>query len=434
MLDKTVYHNPTQKPHTLCVAAAYIFRYHDNYGRTEAMQRGMSLFFYLVCLVGTAAAWATDELPPVHIEQEITLQAGEALTQALQRAGVGGKQAFAIAHPLQKKVALNLLRPGDSIALHSMLNIATGTPTLQAIKFIAPGDKIAAVQIKDGKPLMQVKDRPLTTHKAVAVGHIHGSLYQAGQKAGLPAALVPGFADLFAYELDFTRDIQAGDVFRVIFEEIRDENGDYVRSGEILAAELHSRGKKRSAYRYLVNGVPEYYDEAGRPKKKLLLRTPLEFTRISSHYNPNRKHPVLGYTRAHRGTDFAAPTGTPIKASGSGIIERANRYGSFGNYVRIRHNNKYKTAYAHLHRIARGIRNGTRVKQGQIIGYVGSTGRSTGPHLHYEVHVYGKQVNPMTANIPAGNPLKGQQQRKFQTVVASMQDMWDEADPQVASR
>lgn len=393
----------------------------------------MSLFFYLVGLVGSAAAWGTD-LPPVHIQQEVTLKSGEALTQALQRAGIPGQQAYAIAHPLQKKVALNRLRPGDSIALESQLDPTTGIRSLQTIEFLAPGDKIAAVKLKDGKPVPQVKDRPLSTHKAVAVGHINGSLYQAGQKAGLPAALIPPFAELFAYELDFTRDIRAGDVFRVIFEEIRDENGDYVRSGDILAAELHSRGQKRSAYRYMVNGVPEYYDETGHPKKKLLLRTPLEFTRISSHYNPNRKHPVLGYTRAHRGTDFAAPTGTPIKASGNGIIERANRYGSFGNYIRIRHNSKYKTAYAHLHRIARGIRKGTRVKQGQIIGYVGSTGRSTGPHLHYEVHVHGSQVNPMTADIPAGNPLKGQQRRKFQTIVASMQDMWHDADPQVASR
>ncbi|MDD9919283.1 MAG: peptidoglycan DD-metalloendopeptidase family protein [Alphaproteobacteria bacterium] len=362
-------------------------------------------------------------LPPIYINQEITLKSGEALTQTLTRAGFSNADAHAVTHPLKKKVALNRLRPGNTITVGYWLD---NNQTLNSLSFNAPHDKIAEVSLKDGTYEATVKDRPLTRVRSVSVGNIRGSLYHSAKKANLPASLVPDFANLFAYELDFTRDIRAGDSFRVVFDEIRDESGEYVRSGNILAAELYARGKKRSAYRFKDNrGVIEYYDENGSPKKKLLLRTPLEFTRISSHFNPSRKHPVLGYTKAHRGTDFAAPTGTPVKAAGNGVIERANWYGAYGKYVRVRHTGKYKTAYAHLHRIARGIKPGKRVRQGQVIGYVGTTGRSTGPHLHYEVHVNGKRVNAMRAKIPAGNPLPRKLRGQFHQLVTNMKSLWE---------
>jgi murein DD-endopeptidase MepM/ murein hydrolase activator NlpD len=375
----------------------------------------------------------TTPLPPIYIERTLTLAKNDALTTTLIKAGLESRAAHALTYPLQKKVALNSLRPGHRVTVTYREGPDLKAQEIIGLRFIAPRDKIAQVTYTGDRYVAQVTDRPLVKGRAIAVGHIKDSLYHSADAAGLPAALVPAFANLFAYELDFTRDIHKGDLFRVVFEEVRDQEGRFVRSGNILAAELYARGKKRSAYRYKDgNGLIAYYDEKGRPKKKLLLRTPLEFARISSHFNPNRKHPVLGYTRAHRGTDFAAPTGTPVKASGNGVIEEIGRKGAYGKYVRIRHNGKYKTAYAHLSRFARGMRKGKRVRQGQTIAYVGSTGRSTGPHLHYEVHVNNRAVNAMRAKIPAGNPLPRRKLPAFRQVVASLQQMWEDAEVQVA--
>ena len=376
----------------------------------------------------------TSPLPPIYIEKEIKLQKNDALTTALIRNGFSNKQAHAATHGLKKKIALNLLRPGDSINVTYPMPKNGAAQNLMQLSFNAPKDKIATVTLNsDDSYSTKVKARPLVKKRSIAVGHIKGSLYQSAAKANLPAALVPAFANLFAYELDFTRDIRKGDIFRVIFEEVLDEKGEYVRSGNVLAAELYARGKKRSAYRFKnERGLISYYDEKGSPKKKLLLRTPLEFTRISSHFNPTRKHPILGYTKAHKGTDFAAPTGTPVKSSGNGVVEYVGWHGAYGKYVRIKHTGKYKTAYAHLSRYARGLKKGKKVRQGQVIAYVGSTGRSTGPHLHYEVHVYGKRVNAMKAKLPAGNPLPRKFRGQFNKLVAGMKNMWKQTDIKLA--
>jgi len=212
----------------------------------------------------------------------------------------------------------------------------------------------------------------------------------------------------------------------VVYEKILDEKGNYLRSGQVLAAELTTKGKTYDAYRTVENGWAEYYSSKGYNKKRTLLRTPLEFTRISSHYNLRRKHPILGYTRAHKGTDFAAPTGTPIKAAGDGVIEKASWYGGYGRYIRIRHDKKFKSAYAHLSRYARGIKAGKKVKQGQTIGYVGTSGRSSGPHLHYELLVYGKQVNAMKQKLPTGAKVKKKGLKAFNSMVSKYQKMWEE--------
>ncbi|WP_373090167.1 M23 family metallopeptidase, partial [Sneathiella sp.] len=219
---------------------------------------------------------------------------------------------------------------------------------------------------------------------------------------------------IFSYDVDFQREIQPGDSFEVYFERFSDENGDILKDGAIHWASMTLSGKKISLYRFKTDddGFTDYYDEQGRSVKKSLMRTPIDGARLTSGFG-KRKHPVLGYTKMHRGVDFGARRGTPIMAAGNGVIERASRYGSFGNYVLIRHNNEYETAYAHMKKFAKGIHKGSHVKQGQIIGYVGTTGRSTGPHLHYEVHKNNRQINPLSVKLPAGRKLTGKMLTAF---------------------
>lgn len=395
---------------------------------------GLTVALGFGLVVGSQAEEAIT-LPPIHIERTLTLQPNEPLANLLTRHGVSASQAHQLMQPLSKKVNLRRLRPGQEVILSYQEDGAGAIERIESLALFTKNDSIATVAPATQGYQVSVAKRPLTQRQAVAVGHIEGSLYHAAKRAHLPAALVPAFANLFAWELDFTRDIHPGDVFKVVYEEVLDENGDFLRTGNIIAAELHARGKRRTAFRVTdARGQADYYDEAGQPKKKLLLRTPLEFTRISSHYNLNRKHPISGYTRAHKGTDFAAPTGTPVKASGSGIIEKIQWWGGYGRYIRIKHTNKYKTAYAHLHKFARGLKPGSRVRQGQVIGYVGTTGGSTGPHLHYEVLVHGKQVNAMRAKLPAGNPLPKAQRPAFEQMVASLKAKWDAAEVQLAQK
>ena len=243
--------------------------------------------------------------------------------------------------------------------------------------------------------------------KAIRVaGTIETSIYQAALADGARDQQVVDFAQVFAYDVDFQREIQPGDRFEIVYETLVDEDGTPIRNGEVIFAALESQALDRAFYRFTAkdDGITDYYDAKGESARKFLMKTPINGARLSSHFG-KRRHPISGYTRMHRGTDFAAPTGTPIYAAGHGVVERASRYGGYGHYVRIRHANSYKTAYAHLSRYGRGIRSGVRVRQGQVIGYVGSTGASTGPHLHYEVMVRGKHVNPMRLNLPTGRKL-----------------------------
>jgi murein DD-endopeptidase MepM/ murein hydrolase activator NlpD len=238
-----------------------------------------------------------------------------------------------------------------------------------------------------------------------ASGTITASLYVDALEAGATDRVVVELAGVLAYAIDFQRSIRAGDEFDILFERFIDEEGDVARTGDILYASYDGRGDPKEFYRYETpDGIVGYYSPDGASAQRLLMLTPINGARLSSHFG-RRRHPILGYTRAHNGTDFAAARGTPVLAAGNGIVERADRYGSFGNYVRIRHANGFQTAYAHLNSFARGVRAGTRVTQGQVVAYVGTTGRSTGPHLHYEVHQNGRPVNPMTLDLPTGRQL-----------------------------
>lgn len=241
-----------------------------------------------------------------------------------------------------------------------------------------------------------------------AYGSIDSSLYMAANTLGVPDAMTIGMIRIFSHSIDFQRDIRAGDEFEVYYSQRFDGTGDAVMNGDIMYASMTTRGRTQSLYRFTApdDGLTDYFNEEGQSVRAFLMRTPIDGARITSGFGA-RRHPVLGYNRMHKGVDFGAPTGTPIYAAGNGTVVRASVFGSYGNYVRIRHANGYETAYAHMSAYGPGIRSGVRVEQGQIIGYVGATGRVTGAHLHYEVLLNDEQVNPRTIDLPSGRQLEG---------------------------
>lgn len=371
--------------------------------------------------VPLASAAAVAALPALNVERELTLQRGQTFTDALLTAGFSPTQAQNLTNALAKQADVRKIRAGKTINL-----TYTETAPYQigeaTLNFRPEAGKVAHLHLKGDTATAKLELKPLTEEKAIAVGHISDSLYEDATRAGLPVGLVRPFVDLFSWDIDFTREIHPGDTFKVMFERTKDDQGNTVKTGKIIAAELWADGKKRAAYLY--NG--EYLDEKGETKRKLLLRTPLEVFRISSNFGA-RRHPVLGFTRMHKGTDFAAPTGTPVKASGDGTVVFVGFHGGHGKFVKIKHNSGYSTAYAHLHGYAKGLRVGSKVKQGQIVAYVGSTGVSTGPHLHYEVIKNGSHVNPMSADLPTSTPLYGLAKGKFKAMVADIQTAWNRA-------
>jgi len=242
---------------------------------------------------------------------------------------------------------------------------------------------------------------------------IKNSLYSSAINSGIKPNIIIDFARIYGFQIDFQRDIWKNDRFQIIYETFLDSKENVLDTGNILYANLILQGKDNSLYIFKVKEGYEHFDSAGKSIKKSLMKTPINGARLSSSFGL-RKHPILGYNKMHRGTDFAAPEGTPIMASGSGKIIRARWCGGGGNCIKIRHNSTYSTVYAHLKNFARGIKEGKRVTQGQIIGYVGSTGMSTGPHLHYEVIVNGKKVNSQTLKLPSGKILKGKERKLFE--------------------
>lgn len=376
------------------------------------------------------AASSAAPLPPLEIQRNLTLKRGDTLSGALKKAGFTPAQiaVMTLSTPAASK-------PVSAKTELSMVYTESAPYQIQTarVTYRPSPDQEITLKLNGQQASAQVVAKPLKETQGVAVGTIRDSLYQDATAAGLTPAQVNQFMNLFAWDLDYTRDIHAGDTFKVLYEQTVNDKGVKVKTGRILAAEFTVDGETRHAYFY----GGEYLNEKGESKKKLLLRTPLEFTRISSNFDPHRKHPVLGFTRAHKGTDFAAPTGTPVKASGDGVVTMVRVRGGYGNYVQIKHNDSYSTAYAHLSRYAKGLREGQRVKQGQVIAFVGSTGVSSGPHLHYEVIRNGTHVDAMRTDLPTGSPLSKKQLAEFKRHVANAQTAWNAAfsqNRQLASR
>ena len=260
----------------------------------------------------------------------------------------------------------------------------------------------------------KILEKELTRVIAYKESIITNSLYKSALSQKIKPNIIIEFARLYGFQVDFQRDIWKNDSFQIIYEEFLNKNGDVIETGDIIFANLNLQNRDLKLYRheYEKNKI-DYFDENGKSMRKTLMKTPINGARLSSSFG-KRKHPILGFTKMHTGTDFAAPTGTPILASGDGLVIRAQWCGGGGNCVKIKHNRVYQTVYAHMSKFGRGIKKGARVKQGQIIGYVGSTGLSTGPHLHYEVIENGRKINSQKLKLPSGKILKGDQRKVFE--------------------
>ena len=335
------------------------------------------------------------------------LKSGEGLATLLQRAGFKRADAAAAIDAVIGRASLRALPVGLEVR--------------------AARDGFAFTT-RNGRDLYAIRDpeegwiaftaiRPVERYLAYAQGVIDDSIYRAASANNIPDPALAEYIRVMGFSVDFQREIRSGDAFELLYEQQIDQI-----TGDIIATDLHYAGLMLSGtqlgyYRYDHDGSRVgWYDREGQSAARTLIRTPISGARLSSSYGM-RRHPISGYNSMHRGVDFAAPTGTPIIAAGSGVITEAGWYGSYGRYIRIRHNSTYETAYAHISRIARGIRPGARVEQGQIIGYVGSTGRSTGPHLHYEILVNNRKVNPLTVSLPTGERIPPELIGGFRTKV-----------------
>jgi murein DD-endopeptidase MepM/ murein hydrolase activator NlpD len=283
------------------------------------------------------------------------------------------------------------------------------------VNLLYPINNTTRIEIRKNQNNFTIKENILQLYKKEVVikNEIKNNLYSAAIEAGIEPNIIIEFARIYGFEVDFQRDIRKGDWFEIFYERFEDDNNIVKDTGKIIYASMYVNGNEINLYNFEYGKEVGYYDIKGKSIVKSLMKTPINGARLSSSYGM-RKHPILGYNKMHRGTDFAARSGTPIMASGSGTITRARWCGGGGNCVKIKHNSTYETIYAHMKGFARGIKEGRKVKQGQIIGYVGSTGMSTGPHLHYEVVVNGKKVNSQKLKLPSGKILKGEERKEFE--------------------
>jgi murein DD-endopeptidase MepM/ murein hydrolase activator NlpD len=283
------------------------------------------------------------------------------------------------------------------------------------VNFIYPINNTTSVEIRKSQNNFEVIENVLQLYKEEVVikNIIKNNLYSSAVDSGIEPNIIIEFARIFGFEVDFQRDIRQEDWFEILYERFVDDNNKVRDTGKIIYASMYVNGEEINLYNFNYKNEEDFYDIKGKSITKSLMKTPINGARLSSSFGM-RKHPILGYNKMHRGTDFAAPSGTPIMASGSGTVTRARWCGGGGNCVKIKHNSTYETIYAHMKAFAKGIKEGRKVKQGQIIGYVGSTGLSTGPHLHYEVIVNGKKVNSQKLKLPSGKILRGEERKQFE--------------------
>lgn len=351
------------------------------------------------------------------------IEKGDTLGGVLMRAGISAEEARAAVDAMRGQFDPRRLRAGQE------LTITIGLPgtddvanEMKSLTFDLEFPYRLVVDRDDGGQFHAWRDeKPVKTVTTEAAGTIRSSLFQAGADAKIPPAVIAEMIRMFSWDVDFQRDIRRGDRFSVLYDRYVDDAGATVKSGAVAAAALVVGGEQRTIYRYVdKSGDADFYTADGRTARKALLRTPIDGARLSSGFG-RRRHPILGYTKFHKGVDFAAPTGTPIYAAGDGTVDFVGRRGGYGKYVRVKHRSGYKTAYAHMSRYAKSMRKGRKVKQGQVIGYVGTTGRSTGPHLHYEVLKNNRHINPMKVKTLPGRKLAGADLKRFKAQVADQQ-------------
>lgn len=343
--------------------------------------------------------------------QILNVQPGQTLGALFQQLGLSSTLMHRILELPAARQPLTRLRVGAEIAFD-----ITPDGDLRGLRFDRDDSSVVEISIAGERLDATVVERPLERRVMVASGEIRNSLYADGAKAGLGAAVINEMAKVFSYDIDFSRDLQVGDRFQVIYEEVWRE-GERLRHGGIVGASFVNRGKEFTALRFTRNGKTEYFDASGRPLRKSFMRMPIEFARISSRFNPNRRHPVLGTIRAHRGVDYAARTGTPIMAAGDGRISFAGWQNGYGRTIVIDHGNGVTTLYGHMSRLG-SYKVGQRVSQGNVIGFVGATGLASGPHLHYEFRVRGVHRDPLTVTMPKPEPLSGSDMIAFRAATA----------------
>lgn len=380
--------------------------------------------------IGDLLTTALNNEEPREISRKnIKMNRGDTLMKVLLKQGAERQDAHAAITALKTVYDPRNLRAGQKISVLFDQSAEKKIPLLEGIRVATAADKRVIVSRLDSETFAATEERATLERKfRRSRGRISDSLFVTAKRVGLPAQVLFEFIQLYSFDVDFQREIHPGDFFDVLYEAHLNDDGKVVKYGNILFAAIETQGDVKSLYRHkLADGKYGYFSEDGIGVRRALMRTPVDGARLTSGFGM-RRHPVLRYTRMHRGLDFAAPRGTPVMAAGSGTIEVLGRQGGYGRYIRIRHNGEYQTAYAHLNGYAKGLKRGKSVKQGQIIGYVGRSGRVTGTHLHYEVLKNGRQINPLKLRLPKGKRLRGRELERFadtldniQTIVAATQ-------------
>ena len=352
-----------------------------------------------------------SKLKSPYSEIKYSIKNNDSIESILNRYNIIKEETKFIVNELNIK-KLNNIYAGRELSI-ILKKLEDGRNKIISIRY--PISNTVHIEIKKSDKNFVVKENilKLTKKETVVKNVINNNLYSAAVDVGIEPNIIIEFARIYGFEIDFQRDLRKGDTFEIYYEKFLDDNNNVRDTGKILFASMNVNNREINLYNFKYNNEIGYYDINGKSIVKSLMKTPINGARLSSKFGM-RKHPILGYNKMHRGTDFAAPSGTPIMASGSGTVTRARWCGGGGNCVKIKHNSTYQTIYAHMKNFAKGIKEGKKVRQGQIIGYVGSTGLSTGPHLHYEVIVNGKKVNSQKLKLPSGKILKGDARKEFE--------------------
>ncbi len=352
-----------------------------------------------------------SKLNSPYLEIKYTIKNNDSVEKILKKNQVRSEDIKDISTQLKRKKLSNIYSGRELTMV--LKKLPDGLKTVVTLNF--PVSNTSSIEVRQSKNKFIVRENILNLYKKEIVirNSITNNLYSSAMNVNIEPNIIVEFARIFGFEVDFQRDIRKGDWFEIYYEKFIDDNNKVRDTGKIIFASMYVNGEEINLYNFSYKNEEEYYDIKGKSITKSLMKTPINGARLSSSFGM-RKHPILGYNKMHRGTDFAAPSGTPIMASGSGTVTRARWCGGGGNCVKIKHNSTYETIYAHMKSFAKGIKEGRKVKQGQVIGYVGSTGLSTGPHLHYEVIVNGKKVNSQKLKLPSGKILRGVAREEFE--------------------
>ncbi len=371
-------------------------------------------------------AAANRQTTPTIDRRTLSIGRGDTLMDLLTDAAVPRNEATSAVAALRDVYDPRKLKVGQQVTVLFEPHRG-GTRKFMGLEFLPDPVRSVSISRKGESGFISSQtEKPVTRKLVAAQGVIRSSLFEAGSAAGVPLSVMMAFIRDYSFDVDFQRDLQPGDGFAILYETLVTADGKSAGDGDVLYASLTLSGDDMPIYRHKTrDGRIDYYNREGESIRRALLRTPIDGARITSGFGM-RHHPILGFSKMHQGVDFGAPKGTPIYAAGRGVVEEAGPHGAYGNYIRIRHNTEIATAYAHLSRFAKDTRRGGRVDQGDVIGYVGTTGRSTGAHLHYEVLKGGHQVNPRSVDLPTGEKLDGRELQAFQQTVRSLDKAFED--------